>query len=148
MKTQLRDIDIGKAIFIGILTGWFGVLVIDILTLPLVLGNNESWIGSIGGIIGMYIMFGLIAAVIVCTPIILILWLFFSKNRQLSQRRAVLMGCTAGGILGLINVLMFMSQYGIGLAFDWLSTVAVGGFAGWTAFRYAAKPEEDLECFS
>lgn len=140
------------AISVGTLTGWFGILVIDIFTFPLL--SDGPYLKELAQglmIIPYYIIIGIPVASVLCFILGLPLWALFKRGRGLTQKRAIIMGMIIGGVLGSVNAAIFFNEYaGTGMVLDWLSTVLVGGFAGRTGFNVATRQQrtEDTECFS
>jgi len=129
----------------GALTGWAGVLIIDILTLPFIEGGSESYIGSLInalGIVPIYILMGLPIAFILCFLIGWPLWMIIEIRKALSIQGAIFFGMVMGAILGgAFNIIFYFNDLFpiYWLVIDFLSTVAVGGFAGWKGFKFASK---------
>lgn len=153
-RSNSHDISGGKALFVGTLTGWAGVLLIDILSFPFI-WNEPGISGFLATALVLtiyYTLFGLPVAMVICFAIGLPLWLALKTWGEITTKSAVGLGFLVGGILGMISF-SFFQQSGISLwwlTLDWLSTIAVGGFAGWVGYKHAAKDiePEDLRCFT
>lgn len=132
-----------KAMFIGTLTGWFGVGIIDYFTLLFIEGRSFEPLATLAAGLFAYTIFGLPIALILCFFIGIPVFVIFEKLRRLDKYSAIFMGAIMGTLLGAINFIIFLTAYqNFWLWLDWLSTIMVGAIAGYVSFQYTKIPQK------
>lgn len=131
-----------KALSIGTLVGFFGVGVIDFLhaTRGFHLTEYESF-GTIIGLSLYYVLIGLPIAFIACFSLGVPLYLIINKISEMNLQSSIAMGVFMGIVFGLVNFIFFFTAWPIWISvLDLLSTILVGGFAGYVSFHYTKQP--------
>ncbi len=140
-----------KIQFLSVATviGWTGVLIVDIISLIFFNQSNFSINTTLNALalIIPYVIIGLPIAFICCyfigLPILYIAEIF----TPITLSFTVLMGLILGVIFGSINiyVLISLQTEHWKIVLDWISTVAIGGYAGYVGHvttNPIIKPQE------
>ena len=139
-----------RALVIGTLTGFLGVGLIDLLTGILFgIEMNSTGFTFIGIMTIYYFLIGLPIAYILCFIFGIPLYLIFQKTGPMTKSKAVLLGTVLGTFLGGINFLLFIHNTTNNFLFlDFLSTIAVGAFAGYVAFQRTKENVAPQDAFA
>jgi len=117
--------------------GFIGVWIIDIFTLPFIFSEEVSD-GFLQTIVSffLYFLFGFPFAVGLGYLFGYPIWGIASSLKTIDRKTATQIGIIFGAGAGGVNTLMFIGQAGIvALCLDWISTVFVGGLAGFWSFK-------------
>lgn len=131
-----------KALSIGTFTGWLGVGLIDLFTLILMGGDAQNLLNTLFIGLCFYLIFGLPIAFILCFLMGIPIYLAAESFRPVDKYHAIIIGAILGTILGSISFIWFQtSHHNIWIWLDWLSTILVGGLAGYVSFS-ATKTDD------
>jgi len=132
-----------KAVMLATLTGYGGVFLIDCLqfAVPDLINNSgNSNADLLAGLIIAYLIIGLPIAFAICFPIGTLIWNRLYVREKLNAANCVGGGLALGAILWLGLGFMIAKELSpIFLLADVVSTIAIGGLAGWIGFLASKK---------
>jgi hypothetical protein len=136
-----------KALAVGTLIGFCGVGIIDLLHFLISEITRDTGYLSTLFLIGIYyIVIGLPVAFMASFAIGVPLYLIINKISAMTMKTSIAMGLLMGSIFGAVNFVFFFAAWPVWMSsLDLLSTIFIGGLAGYVSFNTTKQPLAKIE---